>query len=131
MAEQNQQTSAAPVVVLQTPPPAVGAQNAQQAAQNNTTPKPIIAAFTFDEGKFQQAVINQETYLKDFIGKPGHNPFFQLNQLGRMRKDYHKGVRTEQLFDEAMKFLPTPPAFGAPLEVKTEAPKEASKPFAG
>lgn len=84
---------------------------------NPLVPKPLVTQkvetiFVFNESKFQQAVQNQEKYLEAFIGKKGHNPFFQLHRLLDMRKEYSNGDRSEKLYSEAMAFKQESPSFG-------------------
>lgn len=83
--------------------------------------------FKFDEVKFQEAVVKQEKYLEDFVGKKGHNPFFQINELNKLRERYAKGERSQELFNAAMAYKQTAPAFGKQPEQAKQAESPAVK----
>lgn len=74
---------------------------------------PTHTPFKFDEAKFKDLLTNQENYLRDFIGKKGHNPFFALEIVGNLYKRYAKGERTEDLMKAATALEKKAPMFGS------------------
>jgi len=48
---------------------------------------------------------NAEAHLLTFAGKPEHNPFVMINELGikTLKKRLAKGERTKELYTEVMK----------------------------